>query len=100
MDVPYSERSISVMQSMIDAEDQDDCKTEWSSTFDMLKRFLKIRVSAVKALADVDSNIQFSGLELQCLAIVCSALKLVKQTLLLLCRRDTDLLTSLVSLSA
>lgn len=37
-----------------------ECKTRWNSTFEMVERFLKIRVSLVKALAD-GSNIQFSG---------------------------------------
>lgn len=70
-----------------------DCKARWSSTFIMVERFLKIRVSLVKALADVGSNIHFDEVEVKSLALISDGLKEVHEPLAALCDRSTTLLT-------
>lgn len=70
-----------------------DCKTRWSSTFSMVERFLKIRVSLVKALADVGSNIHFDDCEVRSLGVIADGLKEVQETLTVLCGRSATLLT-------
>lgn len=65
----------------------------------MLQRFLRIRVSLIKALADTGSNINFDDVEVRSLGVVSDTLREVQETLTVLCNRSATLLTMDAALS-
>lgn len=69
-----------------------DCKTRWNSTLNMLKRFLIIRLSIVKSLADVGASIHFDDIEVESLNVITGGLHVVQETLTELCGRSVTLL--------
>ncbi|OXA54474.1 hypothetical protein Fcan01_11805 [Folsomia candida] len=73
---------------------QLDSRTRWSSLFDMIKRFVTLKVSILKSLIDIDSEMSFSEQEWATLSSLASVLEPVKLTVEALCRRDTNLHTA------
>jgi len=73
-----------------------DRKTRWSSLYVMLERFYKIRSAVRKALIDLNlqPSIVFIEYEFEHIGSIVQALEVVKVTVAVLCRRDSNLLTA------
>lgn len=71
-----------------------DCKTRWSSLFEMLERFNVLKSCISKALIDVGSNIRFSDEEWANMKELLLSLQPLKLGVEVLCRRDSTLLTA------
>jgi len=73
-----------------------DTKTRWSSLYVMLKRFYKIRNAVRKALIDLNlqPSIVFTEDQFEHIGSIMQALEVVKLTVEVLCRRDSNLLTA------
>ena len=69
-----------------------DVKTRWNSTYEMIRRFLKLRTSLMKGLADVGVLISFTEVELKSLEVICESLGAVQTTLTQLCSRNANFL--------
>lgn len=76
-----------------------DCKTRWSSMFDMLQVFDKVFVCVQKALIDLRADITFSEQETSIMKNAILALMPIKLAVEALCRRDANLLTTDAALS-
>jgi hAT family C-terminal dimerisation region len=73
-----------------------DTKTRWSSLFSMLERFYLIRNAVRKALIDLklQPSIVFTDQEFEHIHNVVQALQVIKLTVEVVCRRDSNLLTA------
>ena len=69
-----------------------DCKTRWSSLYNMLERFHVLKGCISKALIDEGTEIKFSDEEWTKLKELTLSLQLVKLGIEVLCRRDSTLL--------
>ena len=71
-----------------------ECKTRWSSMFEMIDRFLLLKRCIIKALLDLSTAIDISETEFAFLDDLKCVLEPVKLALEALCRRDATLLTA------
>ena len=76
-----------------------DCKTRWSSLFEMLRRFLELKNCILKAATDVHIEVSLDEMEFKHISEVLAALEPLKLTVEALCRRDATLLTADAALS-
>lgn len=75
-----------------------DCKTRWSSLYDMLLRYWRIRDCIEKALIDVKSDFRISSVQNYVISCLLKALEPVHTTVLMLCRRECNLLDARIAL--
>lgn len=71
-----------------------DCKTRWSSLFNMLERIYNLRLCVSKALIDIKSEIHFSDEEWSKIYDLKMCLEPVKLGLEVICRRESTLITA------
>lgn len=71
-----------------------DCKTRWSSLYNMLERFIKLRPCISKALIDVNSALHFSEDEWSKLIELKLCLEPMKLGVEAICRQDATLITA------
>lgn len=71
-----------------------DCKTRWSSLFQMVERFYKLRNCVLKALIDVKSKVTFADEEMETVRTLMEILHPVKLAVEALCKADATLLTA------
>ena len=78
-----------------------DCCTRWSSLYDMLSRFLKLRSAVQKALIDLNESVQvqLTDGDFTVIQEVASALEPLQLAVKALCRRDTNLVGAEAALS-
>lgn len=71
-----------------------DCRTKWSTLYDMLERFKVLKGCTTKALIDVGSEITFTEDEWADIKDLLLSLQPLKLGVEVLCRRDSTLLTA------
>ena len=71
-----------------------DCRTRWSSLFDMLKRFVQLRIPIQKAMIDIGEPDCVSDADFTTIKEIVGTLEPVKLAVEALCRRDTTLLSA------
>ncbi|KAJ2948892.1 hypothetical protein O0L34_g5823 [Tuta absoluta] len=71
-----------------------DCRTRWSSLFDMLERFYNLKNCINKALIDIESEIKFSEEEWFKIHDLITCLEPFKYGVEALCRREATLMSA------
>lgn len=71
-----------------------DCRTRWSRLFDMLKRFVQLRIPIQKAMIDIGEPDSISDADFTTVKEIVGTLEPVKLAVEALCRRDTTLLSA------
>ena len=75
-----------------------DCRTRWSSLYDMLERYWRIRSCVHKALIDIKSDFHMSSVQTYIISCLLKALEPVHTTVMMLCRRNCNLNDARVAL--
>ena len=71
-----------------------DCKTRWSSLWEMLSRFVTLKNCILKAMIDIKCSVQLSDAEIETIQEIVSALEPIKLAVEALCRRDINLVSA------
>ena len=75
-----------------------DCRTRWSSLYDMLQRYWRIRGCVVKALIDVDSDFRITDSQNFIISCLLKSLEPVHTVVAVICRRDCHFVNAKIAL--